>query len=224
MNRGRRGGTVLDDNVYGFELQEWYLRNNGAPWGPVDLDDLRSLVAAGHANSSSFVRREGDSAWIRLDSVLLDIDEITLATSSDAQFSEPALHVFRVRRWAIAIESAFWPVLGYAVASLPYPPVDMFMLSAIAVGGAIGGALGAEFQRVEVTASSVRAKVGIGRVVTIALDDIDRTRFGDEGLLARLFGLRTIRSRSGTKIAVNRRALSDEEYRRLMGVLRVDTQ
>jgi hypothetical protein len=222
---GSGGGSVTDEDSIEFDLEEWYLRREGIPWGPVCLEGLRDLVRVSAARGSSLVRREGESDWVRLESVLPDWSRFEPEEPYEEDPDEPeevTVSTYGFRTPVLAAEEIALSVAAYATVFALLHAFDLWAVSIAVLGTIVGALAGTRSARVEVTNRAVYLVSRGSRRAEMPLADIDRAHGAPEGFLSWLTGRRIIHSRLGGRLRLNRRALRDEDYQSLMHQLRLD--
>jgi hypothetical protein len=214
---------MAGEDIIGFDLAEWYLKRDGVPWGPLDVSGIRALAAQGRVNASTLVSRDDDGAWMRLKDAIPGW-ECERQPVAQPEPPDPPLHVFSARIWVDLIESYIVLGLLFLLFATFNPRSDWVELVFGFVGAGVANVLVAIFggirERVEVTQKVVRLMAAGRCVSALPVGDID-TDARPAGALGHITGRRTIRSRSGQKLTINRRAYGDEDYAELMRLLQL---
>jgi len=208
-----------------FDVPDWYVRKDGQALGPVDLDGLRDIVAAGHARGATLVRRSGDTDWTLLNSVIPDWERLAAADLEVdlGAMDDPALRVFRLNGWVGVIEEIVWQAGVYLLAFIIFRRMDPIALAALLGASVLGGFVHANSECIELGSRTLRRMRRGREVQRIALADIERSVPGLERTdFASLMGRKVIRSMDGAKFTLNRRAFRDDDYAALMALLRLD--
>jgi hypothetical protein len=213
---------VPEDSEIAFEIQEWYLRHDGEPWGPVDLDALRLIVGHGEASGSTLVRRDGHADWVRLDVVLPDWERLVPDTLAEPAVFEPALRVFKPHPLAQALQFTAMVAAPVAVAALLLGHMDLEFLAIYFSVGFVVEFAWALRERVEITENSVRVTSRGRHTVSIPREEIDLSRSGASRGIGRLTGDWRIRSRDKASAVINRRAYGREAIHALENMLGID--
>jgi len=210
------------------DLAEWYVKGDGEPWGPFDVAGIRSLAAQGPVTASTLVSRDGDGVWMRLKDAV-PAWECALQPAAEPEPPDPPLHVFYARRWVSLVGDYVAFVLGlllfvFLTDRHDWSEMDWgeTVLSVITIAAvpALFALLG-DRERVEVTSRVVRL-VSAGRYVSeLPISELDRDR-RRTGVFSGITGSRMIRSTSGKKLIINRRAYKDEDYAEIMRLLQLE--
>jgi hypothetical protein len=214
---------VSGEDVSDFDIAEWYLRHDGARWGPLDVMDIRTLAERGRVRASTLVLRDGESVWTRLEDAIPDWQPISQTAEQPEQLAppDPVLHTFSARIWVSLLEECLLAWAGYALAAALLRYWDWEAVALASVGTSLGLLLSDRRERLEVTRKVVRL-VSAGRVAReLRVDDIDRN-LRPTGALGYITGRRTIRSQSGRRLTFNRRAFRDGDYAELMRLLQLN--
>lgn len=75
-------------------MSEWYYTKGGIRFGPIDVDDLRQLVASGRVGASEYVWREGMPQWVSpaaTTELAIDVDAPITVPNADHNAPPPPL-------------------------------------------------------------------------------------------------------------------------------------
>lgn len=194
---------MSNEQIFGFDLDEWYLRHAGDD-GVLGIDGLCTLVGDSRATGATLIRRDADSAWVRLDTVVPDWARLAPSTQDATETGDPVLHVFTLREWVSQLEAlSILLTVHVSLSALSYHQIDVETLALNASSALIGAAVRSGRTRIEMTAREVRMMSGSKRVGVIGLGEIDRTRSRLPEPFSALTGRRVLRSHVGKKLVFN---------------------
>jgi hypothetical protein len=213
-----------DDELYAFDLDQWYLRHDGSQWGPIDTQQLLDLLHEGKVRGSTLVRRDRDIDWKPLESVPGTESWFALPEKQD----EAVVAVFHELWSAIFFENL---AITYLLTSLIFTYLvrrqsavvgELWIFLLLPFVAALRWSLHERPGRIEVTDRSIRRVVGDVVMASLPLTELDRQPVFDTSVFERATGRRFLRSASGRRLAIRRRWMRRSDYRMLMQTLRIE--